>query len=360
MREVLVGAALMRYAEFAESRWTCDPPAAVHAGHVGKTPVGLKLTFACGPYDRVEPLKTGEVGIEGVDLEVVSVATPRELFDRVNVGGEFDVAEMSASEFISAICAGTTRHVAIPVFPSKVFRHGFVTINTRAGIATPKDLEKRRIGVPLYTQTAAIWIRGILEDEFAVDLSEVTWVQGAVEQPGSHGKPQPPPLLRPARIEINRGSRSLDELLVAGEIDALIGARLPPSLGIDPRVGRLFPDFRDREKDYFRRTGIHPIMHLVVIARAVHEAHPWLAGRLYDALDRAKNKAWRSLCFSGAQKSMLPWVYADIAELSELFGSDPWPYGIEANRKTLATLIEYMYRQYFIDRKPAVDDLFVV
>ena len=322
--------------------------------------MALKLTFACGPYDRIEPLRTGEIGIEGVDLDVVSVQSPRELFDRMNRGAEFHISEMSASEFISETCIGRSRHVAIPAFPSKVFRHGFVTINTQAGIRTPKDLEGRRIGVPLYTQTAAIWIRGILEDEFWVDLGDVTWVQGAVEQPGTHGDPKPPPLLRPARIEVNHGTRSLDQLLAGGEIDALIGARLPPSLGIDPRVARLFPDFREREKDYFRRTRIHPIMHLVVISRDVHDAHPWVAARLYEALRRAKNKAWQDLCFSGAQKSMLPWVYADIAEVSDLFGSDPWPYGIEANRDTLTALLDYMQRQHFIAYKPKIEDLFVV
>lgn len=321
--------------------------------------MALRIHFACGPYDRIEALRTGEVSIPGVDLDIVTVQSPRELFDRMNRGAEFQVSEMSTSEFISEYCDGMQRYVAIPVFPSKAFRHGFITINTRAGIGAPKDLAGRRIGVPLYTQTAAIWCRGLLEDDYGVDLSEVTWVQGAVEVAGAHGDPTAPPLLKPVRLENNRSGRSLDDLLVSGEIDALIGARLPPSLGKRPEVARLFPDFRQREQDYYRRTKIHPIMHLVVIERRLHEAEPWIAPALYAALTRAKDKAWSDLRFSGAQKSMLPWAFAEIQEVLDTFGEDPWPYGIDANRATLERLVEYMHRQNFIANKPRLEDLFV-
>lgn len=319
----------------------------------------LKLTFACGPYDRMDALRTGEVQIPGVELDVVTIQSPRELFDKVSGGADFHLAEMSVSEFVSETCAGQSHHVALPVFPSKVFRHGFITINTQAGVKEPRDLAGRRIGVPLYTQTAAIWVRGMLEDDYGVDLSEVCWVQGAVEQPGSHGDPSPPPLLKPVQIENNRSDRSLAELLSSGDIDALIGARLPPALGQDPRLARLFPDFRQREKDYYRRTGIHPIMHLVVLKKELHEAHPWLAPRLYAAFEAAKKKAWAELSFSGAQKTMLPWLYADVAEALDVFGADPWPYGVDVNRKTLETLLDYMHRQHFIAHKPALEEIFV-
>jgi 4,5-dihydroxyphthalate decarboxylase len=320
--------------------------------------LNLKLTLGCGPYDRIDALARREIAIEGVDLQVETIQSPRELFDRVG-RGEFQLAELSVSEFISETCGQGSRFVGLPVFPSKVFRHGFITINTGAGIESPRDLAGRRIGLPLYTQTAAIWARGLLEDEYGVDLSEVRWVQGAVEQPGSHGDAHPPALLKPVRLENNESGRSLNDLLVSGEIDALLGARLPPSLGEDPRVARLFPDFREREKDYFRRTRIHPIMHLVALERSLHEAHPWLAPRLYRAFVAAKEKAWSDLSFSGAQKTMLPWLYADITEVRDVFGADPWPYGVEANHATLTTLVAYMHQQNFIPRRPGLEELFV-
>jgi 4,5-dihydroxyphthalate decarboxylase len=319
----------------------------------------LELSFACGPYDRMEALRTGEVRPEGIDLAMMPIKGPRELFDRVMAGADFDVAEMSLSEHIANTCRGTSPHVAIPVFPSRVFRHGFIVLNKRKGITNPKDLAGRRIGVQLYSMTAAVWIRGMLEDDHGVDLSGVTWVQGAVAAAGSHGNPKPPPLLKPIRLELNASGRSLDQLLCAGEIDAYIGAQLPPSLGTHPDLVRLFPDVRTTERDYYRRTGIHPIMHLVVIKRAVYERDPWIARSLFKAFCEAKSVAWRDLCFTGASKVMLPWLYDDVAETREVFGGEPFAYGLEANRRTLETLVGYMHRHDMIERQPALSELFV-
>jgi len=320
----------------------------------------LKLTFACGAYDRIMPLRESRVQPEGIDLETITEYHPRELFDRLMQSGDFDLAEMSSSEHIAMTCAGSNPFVAIPVFPSKVFRHGFIVYNRKSGIAAPKDLEGRRIGVPLHTMTAAVWCRGVLEDDYGVDLSGVTWVQGAVNEPGSHGSPNPPPLLKPVDIVQNDSGRSLDDLLVAGEIDALLGAVLPKSLGRHPDIVRLWPNFREVEKDFYRRTRIHPIMHLVVIRKEVYGANPWIARSLYDAFEAAKNLAWEEACYNGAQKYMLPWLYSDIDEINEVFpGGDPWPYGIEANRNTLETQVRIMHRHHMIDRVPALDDLFV-
>lgn len=318
----------------------------------------VKLTLACGPYDRIEAWRNGSVTAAGVDIDFRIFKQPRDIFDRA-ARLEFDVAEFSSSEYISMWAAGDCPFVAIPVFPSKVFRHGFVTINRRSGIRTPKDLAGRRIGVPLYTMTAAIWMRGMLEDDHGVDLSGVEWVQGAVEKPGTHGDNSPPALLRPVRISDNRSGRSLDDLLVSGEIDALIGARLPPSLGRDPDVVRLFPDFRQAERDYFARTRIHPIMHLVVIKKQIHERHPFVARALYKAFCEAKDQAWAELRFSGAQKCMLPLINAEIAETVALFGEDPWPYGVDANRATLEALVGYMHKQHFVAQRPKPEQLFV-
>src|SRR5882672_9169639 len=208
----------------------------------------LALTFACCRYDRMEAIREGSVVPEGVDLTCLTLSSGREVFDRMVGGHEFDVAELSASEYTSLHGAGDCPFVAIPVFPSRVFRHGYIFINTRSGIRAPKDLEGRRVGLPLYTQTAAIWARGHLQHQFGVDLSSIRWVQGAVENAGTHGKPHAPPLLAPVRIEQSGGGAPLGELLGRGAIDALIGSRKPDSFGHHPDVVRLFPDYRALER----------------------------------------------------------------------------------------------------------------
>src|SRR4030088_412508 len=159
----------------------------------------LSLTFACCRYDRMEAIREGAVLIEGIDLNCITLKTGREVFDRMVGGREFDDAQLSAPEFISLTGRGDCPFVALPVFPSRVFRHGYIFINTRSGIRAPKDLESRRIGLPLYTQTAAIWVRGHLAHQFGVDLEPIRWMQGAVEKAGSHGRPHAPPLLRQVR-----------------------------------------------------------------------------------------------------------------------------------------------------------------
>ncbi len=317
----------------------------------------LSLTFACGRYDRTEPLRTGDVKVEGIDLNFIPIDEPRIIFDRL-ARGEFDVSELSASEFISMTGRGNCPFVALPVFPSRVFRHGFIFVNTRAGIRSPKDLEGKRVGVPLYTQTAAIWIRGLLAHEYAVNLEKIRWVQGAVEKAGSHGQPKVPPLLKPVKIEVNESGDSLGELLAKGEIDALLGSRRPETLGRHPDVVRLFPDYRQLEREYYQRTGIFPIMHLAAIRREAYEKNPWIADSLYRAFVDARNFALARMRFSGSQSYMLPWQFADVDEIDEVFGGDPWPYGVDANRPTLEALVQYMVEQSFIAEVIAVDTLF--
>ena len=208
----------------------------------------LHLTFASCRYDRLETLRDGEVAVEGIDLTCITLKSGRNVFDRMVGGREFDVAELSASEYTSLHGTGDCPFVALPVFPSRVFRHGYIFINTRAGIRGPKDLAGRRIGVPLYTQTAAIWARGHLMHQFGVDLDSIRWVEGAVEGAGTHGKPRAPSLLRHTPIEQNTSGTSLADLLAKGEIDALIGSRTPDTLGRDGDVVRLFPDYRALER----------------------------------------------------------------------------------------------------------------
>ena len=325
---------------------------------VARSGSGLPLTFACGLYDRMLPLYTGEVTADGIALTFIANNEPRDIFDRMGGKLEFDVAEMSSSEYISRLGSGQRSMIALPVFASRVFRHGFIAINRRSGIETPKDLEGKRIGVPLYTMSAAIWIRGLLAHDYGVDLSTIRWVQGALKAAGAHGSPSAPPLLRPVPIEVNRSGKSLSALLAEGEIDAVISSRSVEGLGNNPDIRRLFPDYRATEKDYYKRTRIFPIMHLIVIRRDVYEAHPFIAQSLYDAFCEAKKRALALTRELGALRFMLPWLPADIDEIDEVFGGDPWPYGVEANRPTLDALVSYMVEQAFIPRAIPIEQLF--
>jgi 4,5-dihydroxyphthalate decarboxylase len=319
----------------------------------------LRLTFASCRYDRLEAIRDGDVAIEGIDLTCVTLNSGRQVFDRMVGGSEFDIAELSASEYTSLHGAGDRTFVALPVFPSRVFRHGYIFINTRAGIRDPKDLAGRRIGVPLYTQTAAIWARGHLQHQFGVDLSQVRWVQGAIEKSGTHGRPHAPPLLRPVAIEQNQSGAPLSELLARGEIDALIGSRKPESLGRHSEVARLFPNYRSLERKLYKTTKIFPIMHLIAIRRELHEHHPWIATSLYEAFVESKHRALARMRYGGSLAYMLPWLLSEIEEIDEVFGGDAWPYGIAPNRPTLEALVQYMAEQHFIAKPIPIEGLFV-
>jgi 4,5-dihydroxyphthalate decarboxylase len=304
-------------------------------------------------------LYTGEVKPVGIDFQFLAMNDPREVFDRMAKGQEFDAAEMSSSEFISRLSARQCPFVAIPVFPSRVFRHSFIFVNVRSGIRTPKDLEGKRVGVALYTMTAAIWIRGHLQHDYGVDLSTIRWVQGAINSSGAHGAPTVLPMVRPPKIEVNTSGKSLSRLLEEGAIDAIAGAQLPDSLGRNPDVRRLFPDFRRVEREYYERTRIFPIMHLVAIKRSTYERNPSIAGSLYRAFCESKDRALAHMRYLGALRYMLPWLPADLDEIDEVFGGDCWPYGIEPNRPTLEALIDYMVEQSIIAAPLKVEDLFV-
>jgi len=320
----------------------------------------LPLTFACGFYDRMHALYTRDVVPEGIELNFTPIDDPREVFDRMVGRQEFDCSEMSASEFITRKSAGRCPFVALPVFISKVFRHQFIFINRRSGIRHPKDLEGRRIGVPLFIQTAAVWIRGLLQHEYGVDLSTLRWVQGGMNHPGAHGNPTILPLLRPAAIEINASGKSLSTLLEEGDIDAIVTGQMPEPFGRNPDIVRLFPDYRRVEQDYYKRTHIFPIMHLLAIRSDVYEKHPFVAASLYDAMCRSKDMAIAKMRDVGALRFMLPWLVADFEEIDKVFGSaDPWPYGIEPNRPTLEALVRYMAEQGLIAATMPIEDLFV-
>lgn len=323
----------------------------------------LRVSLACGPYDRTDALRHGIVRPEGIDLVYVPIQSPPEIFARMVTNASFDVSEMSCAHFIShrsrAVqgTAGELPFVAIPVFPSRMFRHGYIFVNTASGIHAPADLEGKRIGVPEYGQTAAVWVRGILQHEFGVRLETIQWHTGGVNAPD-----RPDALVNVPEdgVSITRvRDRPLNDLLVDGGIDALIGSRRPAALGRDPRVRRLFPDYRERERDYYRRTGIFPIMHTIVIREALYREHPWVADSLFKAFVLAKEWCLAQMQFSSSLRYMLPWMHADLDEMSEVFGPDPWPYGLEPNRKTLQTLADYLHEQRLVGRPVRIDDVFV-
>ena len=328
----------------------------------------IPLTFACGPYAHTQALANGAVSPTGIALNYLTIDHPRDIFDRQASSQEFSACEYSASEYICRYAAGARDLAAIPVFPSRTFRHSFIAINTdKVRPSHPKDLEGKRIGVQLYTMTAAVWIRGVLS-RHGVDLSTITWVQGAMEKPGPHGKPSAKPLLKPIKIENSGSGKSLSDLLAAGEIDATIGADPPPCLGKAENVSRLFPNFREEEKAYYKVTGIFPIMHLVVIQKSLLEQYPLIATSLYNALYDAKQYARRQMRFLGGLRYMLPWLPEHIDEIDEVFGKegdgkkvdgDPWVYGLEENRPTLEALVACLYEQGMIDRLIPLEELFV-
>jgi 4,5-dihydroxyphthalate decarboxylase len=313
-----------------------------------------RLTFACGLYDRTDALRTGDVKLKDIDLEFLAIPSPRDLFDRMGGNQEFDSSEFSSSEFISRFDRGNCPFVALPVFPSRVFRHGYIYVNRKAGIRTPKDIEGKRVGVALYTMTAAVWIRGHLTDQYGVDFSTVRWTEGAINHAGRHGEPSAPPLLKPVKIAHDPQGRSLSDLLAAHEIDAIIGTQHPHP---HPNITPLFPDARAIERAFYLKTKIFPIMHLVVIRRDTYERKPAAADSLYRGLVDAKNMARERL--HKGHPLMLPWVHQDIHEMDDVFGGDPYPYGIEANRPTLEALVRHMADQNFISRKIPIEELFV-
>ena len=317
----------------------------------------LPVTYASCKYDRIEALRSGEVKVEGIDLNVLVFPSGRQIFDRMIGGEEFDASELSASEFIAHAGRGNSPFVAIPVFPSRVFRHGYIFVNKRSGIRTPKDLEGRRIGLPLYTQTASIWVRGHLMHQFGIDIDRIRWVQGAVETGGTHGNPHTLPLLRPANIEQNKSGRPLSALLADGEIDAYLGSRKPPDFGTHPDIVRLLPNHHALERELYERDRIFPIMHLVAIRRSLYERQPWIANSLYAAFVESKRLARARLRYAGSLAAMLPWLQDEVEEIDRVFGGDAFPYGIEPNRPTLEALVRYMVEQHFIPRQIPVEDL---
>jgi 4,5-dihydroxyphthalate decarboxylase len=318
----------------------------------------LFLTVACGDYDRTRALQTGAVEAEGIRLNYLPLEA-EEIFWRMGHHREFDASEMSLSNHITMISRGNSPFVAIPVFPSRFFRHSCVFINTDAAIKEPADFKGKRVGAPEYSITAAVWIRGFLGDDYGVRAQDMRWFVGGQEDPGRKERVKldlPPEI----KVEPIPDDKTLNGMLESGEIDALISARSPSCfVKGSPKVKRLFPSYKEVEIDYYKRTKIFPIMHVLVLRREIYEKNPWIARSLYKAFSDAKDRAIKNLNFpTNTLSCTLPWLTWEREQLKEIFGPDWWPYGIEANRHVLEHLIRYMGEQGLLARPVTVEEVF--
>ena len=312
----------------------------------------LRLTFACGPFDRTMALRDGSIRPDGIDLVYLAMQ-PAEIFWRMLQFNEFDMSEMSMANYAMLVAQGNCPYVAIPAFPSRVFRHGYFFINTDKGIKNPADLKGKRGGVPEYSQTASVYMRGLLQHEFGVHARDIEWVQGRADR---LKHPLPPDV----RISQAPPGTELGDLLEAGELDFLMTANNPLSFRRGaPNVKRLFPNYIEMEKDFYKRTQIYPIMHTVVIRREIYERDPWIAMSMYKALCAAKDYACRWIMEGGSAKVTSAWLQPLIEEEQSIIGKDWFPYGISKNRPTLDALLQYIHEQGLASKRLKIEDLFV-
>ena len=317
----------------------------------------LRLTMACSNYDRTRPLLEGRVPIDGIELNYLSLPV-EETFFRMLRHREFDVAEMSLSSYTLSLFLEDPPFVAIPVFPSRFFRHSCIYVHAGSGIREPKDLIGKRIGNPEYQMTAPVWIRGILSDEYGVPVTGATYLSGGEEEPG---RPEKLALSLPPEIraEAIPATKTLSQMIDAGEIDALYTARAPSTFTRGSgRVRRLFEDYPAVEQAYYLKTRIFPIMHTVVIRREVYEQNRWVAQSLSKAFVAAQKEVYEDLHDSGVLKFMLPWLLPHLEETEKLMGRDFWPYGLEPNEHTLSTFLRYSYEQGLSQRQLTPREIF--
>jgi len=315
-------------------------------------PQKLQLSLACGDYEITRPLIDGQVGIDGVDLVVLADGKARDRQWRLNRASECDIAELNACAYFMARERGHP-YVALPVFPHRRFRHGFIFVNTANGIASPADLVGRRIGVESgFQPAAAVWLRGILSDHFGVTHTSITWVTN---------RPEDIPFTPQQSLKIERvpDQTSLDGMLLNGDLDALISPGMPPSfLKGEKNIVRLFPNFRELEIEYYRKTQIFPIMHLVMVREEIVRQNPWVAANIAHAFNEAKRLGYERV--RNPRVVPLAWFTSDWEEEAAILGPDPWAYGLDArNRANLETLIRYSHEQGLIERPAPLSELFI-
>jgi 4,5-dihydroxyphthalate decarboxylase len=317
-----------------------------------------RMSLACGDYDRTRPLFDGTVRPLGIDLTCLPM-TIEEIFFRMARFREFDAAEMSFSSYLISRSAAEPPFVAIPAFLSRSFRHSGIYVNTRSGIERPEQLAGRTVGVAEYQLTANVWIRGILADHYGVPVSSVHYRTGGLHRPG---RPEKLKLNLPPDIDVRPigPGETLSDLLATGAIDAMYTPRTPRCFADGhPDVARLFPDFRTVETQYWRQTGIFPVMHTVVIRSEVYQRDRWVARSLFDALSAARELALTGFDETASLRYMLPWLADDVAVAQQVLGDDYWTYGLDGNEAALAAITRYSCEQGLIPRAYEPRELFV-
>jgi 4,5-dihydroxyphthalate decarboxylase len=316
----------------------------------------LNLSIAVGNYDRTRALLDGLVHIDGVD-PVFMTLEPEEIFFRAFRHADFDICELSLSSFTVKTAQGANPYIGLPIFISRAFRHTSLYVR-KDRVKAPADLKGRKVGVPEYQLTANVWARAMLEDDFGVRPADIHWIRGGLEETGRPEKiaiTLPPDI----RLEDAPEGRTLNSLLEAGEIDVFMGPRVPSCFTRGhPQVGWLFPDPKAAAEDYFRRTGIFPIMHLVGVRREIVDAHPWLPAAIFKAFERAKAIAVQRLGDTAAPKVTLPFLEEQLQAARGLMGTEFWPYGIAANRNVLETFLRHHHRQGLSPREVKVEEIF--
>ena len=319
-------------------------------------PVRIPITLACGDYDRTRAIKDGRVNVEGCDVTYLPME-PEEVFHRAFKHQEFDVCELSFSSYMRTMDAGTSPYVGVPAFVSRLFRHAAVYIRTDRGIKHPSDLKGKLIGLPEYQITAVVWLRGIMQDEYGVKPTDIRWRQGGIEEPGRTERTPLKPI--PGLDLKSVPDKALSAMLEAGELDAIFSARAPSCFVKGaPNIGRLFPDYREVEKAYYKKTQMFPIMHLIGVKRHLVEKHAWLPASLYKAFSQAKAYAMHDVRDINALLVTLPWLVAEVEETVALMGEDFWRYGVKENAREIEALTRYAYEQGLVSRKLSIEDLF--
>jgi len=316
----------------------------------------LALSCAVSEYEHVRDLETGRVKPEGIDLNLV-ILPVEEVFFRSLRFKEFDISEMSMGRYVATLSSGDSPFVAIPVFPSRMFRHSAIYVKTNGSVRTPKDLRGARVGVPEWAQTAGIYVRGLLADEYKVPAADVEWVQGGLEQPG---REEEVTIELPAGVRLRRvEDRTLNDMLLRGELDALISAHPPIAFKQgDPNIRTLFDDPAEVESRFWQDTGIFPIMHTIVIKRDIFESNRWIAMNLQQAFADAKNRCIARARDKLASRFPIPFMNEFVRATNARFGDDFWPYGIEPNRKTLSAFLRFAHMQGVTRHLLQVDELF--
>lgn len=319
----------------------------------------LMITYAGLEYmDRTRALIDGTVKPQGIALQYLPMSSPGELFRRVAQGTEFDAAEMSSSTYMNLFARGDRRYIAIPIFPSRCFRHGYIFVHRDSGIDKPSALKGKKVGVAEYQMTAALFQRAFLQYDYGVMPQDVKWFQGGRVTPGyveRNAIPNPPGV----SIEIIPEDKSLNGMLAAGELDALFSPDRPPAL-LDGsgRVRRLFPNWVEVEQEYYCRTGFFPIMHLVVIRRDRYEQNRWMAVSLLKAFIQAQRISWHRMQWTGCLPIMLPWLPDELERIGSVMGPNHWPYGFQENHAILTAMCKYHYEQGLSDRRLTPEELF--